>query len=103
MVDAKSSESKKEKRLKGERLEARLTSEQKELLQMAAQLEGTTLTDFVVRTTLSQARRVIDEHTLIKLSLEDSQAFARALLNPSEPNARMMEAAIEYKHSMGLE
>ena len=103
MVDAKSSEFKKEKRLKGERLEARLTSEQKELLQRAAQLEGTTLTDFVVRSAQEQARRVIEEHTLIKLSLEDSQAFARALLNPSKPNARMMAVAIEYKDSMGLE
>lgn len=103
MVNAKSSESKKEKRLKTERLEARLTSEQKELLQKAAQLEGTTLTDFVVRSAQDQARRVIQEHTLIKLSLEDSQAFARALLNPNEPNAKMMAAAKEYKHSMGLE
>jgi uncharacterized protein (DUF1778 family) len=103
MVNAKSSESLKEKRLKGERLEARLTSEQKELLQRAAQLEGTTLTDFVVRSAQEQARRVIQEHTLIKLSLEDSQAFARALLNPSEPNARMMAAAKEYKLFMGLE
>ena len=57
----------------------------------------------MVRNALSIARRVIQEHTLIKLSLEDSQAFARALLNPSEPNTRMMAAAKEYKHSMGLE
>jgi uncharacterized protein (DUF1778 family) len=103
MADTKSSKSNSEKRLKGERLEARLTSEQKELLQRAAQLEGTTLTDFVVRNALSIARQVIEEHNLIKLSLEDSQAFARTLLNPSEPNARMMAAAKEYKHSMGLE
>ena len=37
-----------EKTSKSERLEARLTREQKELLQWAADLEGRSLTDFVV-------------------------------------------------------
>ncbi|AFZ56387.1 DUF1778 domain-containing protein [Anabaena cylindrica FACHB-243] len=88
---------------KKERLEARLTSEQKELLQRAAEIEGTTLTDFVVRSAQAQARRVIEEHTRIKLSLEDSQAFVASLLNPPEPNQRMMKAAAEYKQAMELE
>ncbi len=103
MLNAKPSNPKKEKRLKGERLEARLTAEQKELLQRAAELEGTTLTDFVVRSAQEQARRIIEEHTRIKLGLEDSQAFVESLLNPPQPNARMMAFAKEYKHSMGLE
>jgi uncharacterized protein (DUF1778 family) len=88
---------------KKERLEARLTSEQKELLQRAAEIEGTTLTDFVIRSAQAQARRVIEEHTRIKLSLEDSQAFVASLLNPPAPNQRMMKAAAEYKQAMGLE
>jgi Protein of unknown function (DUF1778) len=37
-----------EKTSKSERLEARLSREQKELLQWAADLEGRSLTDFVV-------------------------------------------------------
>jgi uncharacterized protein (DUF1778 family) len=88
---------------KKERLEARLTSEQKELLQRAAEIEGTTLTDFVVRSAQAQARRVIEEHTRIKLSLEDSKEFVSSLLNPPKPNQRMMKAAAEYKQAMVLE
>ena len=88
-----------EKRSKSERLEARLTSVQKELLQQAAEIEGTTITDFVVRSAQAQARRVIEEHTRLQLSLEDSQAFVEALLNPPEPNARMIAAAAEYKRA----
>lgn len=88
---------------KKERLEARLTSEQKELLQRAAEIEGTTLTEFVVRSAQAQAYQVIAEHTRIKLSLEESQAFVASLLNPPAPNQRMMKAAAEYKQAMGLE
>ena len=91
------------KRAKKERLEARLTSEQKALLQRAAEIEGTTLTDFVVKSAQAQARQIIEEHTRIKLSLEDSKAFVESLLNPPKPNERMIAAAAEYKRAMGLE
>ena len=101
MLKSQPSHPKKEKRLKGERLEARLTVEQKELLQHAASLEGTTLTDFVVRTAQEQARRIISEQTQIQLSLEDSQAFVDSLLNPPEPNVKMITNAQEYQRSVG--
>ena len=101
MPNGKPSNPKKEPPRKQERLEARLTAEQKELLQRAASLEGMTLTDFVIRSAREQARRVIEGHSLIRLSLEDSQAFVSSLLNPPEPNARMVAAAKEYKRSMG--
>src|SRR6476469_11133583 len=97
------SPSKREKRAKPKRLEARLTTEQKELLQLAAEIEGTTITDFVVRSAQTEARRIIEEHTRLQLSLEDSQAFVEALLNPPEPNARMMAAAAEYNQAIDLE
>ena len=101
MSNVESSQPKKEKRFKGERLEARLTASQKELIQQAATLEGTSLTEFVVRSAQQQAKRVIEEHTLIKLGLEDSQAFVESLLNPPKPNPRMIAAADEYKRSLG--
>jgi uncharacterized protein (DUF1778 family) len=81
---------------KKERLEASLTSEQKELLLIAAEIEGTTLTDFVIRSSQKQALQVIAEHTRIQLSLEDSQAFVESLLNPPEANSRMLAKAREY-------
>lgn len=88
-------------RSKKERFEARLTTEQKELLLIAAEIEGTTLTDFVIRSAQKQARQVIAEHTHIQLSLEDSQAFVESLLNPPEANPRMLAKAREYKQKMG--
>jgi uncharacterized protein (DUF1778 family) len=88
-------------RSKKERLEARLSSEQKELLLIAAEIQGTTLTDFVISSAQKQARQVIAEHTRIQLSLEDSQAFVESLLNPPEPNSRMLAKAREFKQEIG--
>lgn len=85
---------------KKERLEARLTTEQKELLTIASEIEGTTLTDFVVRSAQKQARQVIAEHSRIQLSLKDSQAFVESILNPPEANSRMLAKAREYKQTL---
>ena len=53
-----------------------------------------------MRSAQTQARRLIEEHTRLQLSLEDSQVFVEALLNPPEPNARMIAAAAEYKQAI---
>jgi len=42
------------------------------------------------------AVRVIEETQTIRLSVADSRAFAEALLNPREPNARLKAAAQRY-------
>jgi uncharacterized protein (DUF1778 family) len=81
------------------RLEARLSPEVKALVQRAADLEGRTITDFVVASVRAEACRVIEQHTTLKLSLEDSQDFVNALLNPSPPNAALEAAAMRYKQA----
>ncbi|MGH9900887.1 MAG: DUF1778 domain-containing protein [Pyrinomonadaceae bacterium] len=103
-IPSKENTSKEEKKAsKVERLEARITREQKELLQTAADLEGRTLTDFVLSSAQEKALRTIEEYNIIKLSGEESVAFVESLLNPPEPSPRMLAAAQEYKRSMGLE
>lgn len=92
-----------ERHSKAERLEASITHSQKELLQLAADIEGRTLTDFVVSSATAKAIHTIEEHTIIKLSRKDSLAFVESLLNPPDPDPRMVEAALKYKQSMGLE
>ncbi len=79
------------------RLEARISPETKLLLQKAADLEGRTLTDFVVASVQAEAYRVIDKHQKLKLNLEDSQAFVDALLNPPLPNEALKKAALRHK------
>jgi uncharacterized protein (DUF1778 family) len=79
------------------RLEARISPETKAIVQKAADLEGRTLTDFVIATVLTEARKVIAQHQTLTLSLEDSQAFVEALLNPPEPNQTLISAGLRYK------
>jgi uncharacterized protein (DUF1778 family) len=79
------------------RLEARISQEIKALLQKAADLEGRTLTDFAIATLQAEAYRVIDRHQKLKLSIEDSEAFVNALLNPPKPNDAIKAAAHRYK------
>ncbi len=83
-------------RARAERLEARVTAEQKDLIERAAALQGRTITDFVLTSVQDAARRAIAEHQQIELSLRDSEAFVEALLNPREPNARLKAAAQRY-------
>jgi uncharacterized protein (DUF1778 family) len=75
-----------------ERLETRVTREQKRLIERAAKLEGRSITDFVVAATQAVARQVIQEHGMLKLTSKDRAVFVEALLNPPEPNARLRQA-----------
>jgi uncharacterized protein (DUF1778 family) len=84
------------------RLEARVSPEIKTLLQQAADLQGRTLTDFIVATVQAEAHRVITQHQTLKLNREDSHAFAQAILNPPEPNAALKAAAKRYKQIISV-
>ena len=82
---------------KAARLEARVSPEQKQLFQRAAALQGRSLTDFIVSSTQAAAVRTIQDHEVIKLSREDSEAFVIALLRDSGPSPRLREAAERYR------
>ncbi len=83
---------------KDERLEARITSEKKEILQRAAAIKGVSLSDFVVATAYDEAARTIEAHEVIRLSLRDSALFLKALDRPSPATAatkRRFKRAVE--------
>jgi uncharacterized protein (DUF1778 family) len=84
-----------------QRLEARVTPEQKELLQRAASLQGRSLADFVVASAQEAALRAIQDMEIIRLSAADSRVFAEALLNPPKPNRALRNAAKRYRALIG--
>ena len=84
------------------RLEARISVEQKTVLQRAATLSGRTLSEFVVASAQDAATRVIQEHETIHLSRAEQIAFVSALLKPPAANARLRQAAAAYRKQMGL-
>lgn len=74
------------------RLEARLPVDVHALLKRAAELQGRTLTDFVVTAARDAAYRVIEEADIIRLSVEDQRQIADAILNPPEPAPALRRA-----------
>lgn len=89
-------------RTRAERLETRVTAEQKRLIEQAAALQGRSVTDFVLSSVQEAAKRTIEEHQRLELSLRDSQAFVEALLNPPAPNDRLRETVARYRQTMGV-
>ena len=76
------------------RIEARIAPDALAVVKRAAEIQGRSLSDFVVAAAEDAARRTIEEAQIIRLSVEDQRAFAEAILNPP-PLAPAMERAIE--------
>lgn len=86
---------------KPERLEARVTREQKQLIERAAELEGRSITDFLVSSAQSAAKQVILDHNVLKLTTRDREVFVHALLKPAKPTAKLRRAVKRYKELIG--
>jgi uncharacterized protein (DUF1778 family) len=82
---------------KSSRIEARITPDQKSLIERAAAYEGRTVSDFVVQTVQRAARTIVEEHEVIQLNREQSAALVELLLNPPAPNRALKKAAKEYR------
>lgn len=74
------------------RLEARITPDLQALLKRAAELEGRSVTDFVVTAAQEAAERRVEQAQVIRLSLDDQRAFVDAILSPPEPTAALRRA-----------
>ena len=81
---------------KARRLAARVTDDQHQLFQRAADLQGRSLTDFIVAALQKEAVQTIEAMEIIRLNAEDSRRMAEAIMNPRAPNARLLAAANRY-------
>jgi uncharacterized protein (DUF1778 family) len=83
------------------RFDARLTSEQKELFEHAADLGGfRTLTEFVLTSVEQQAKIIVERHRAFLASTRDQKVFFDALMKPHTPNNALKKAATRYKKSL---
>ena len=80
-----------------DRLEARVSTELKRLFQQAADLQGVTLSDFVIGSARQAAVQTLQEHDQIHLSRRDARTFVARLLRPPAPGTRLRAAARRYK------
>lgn len=87
---------------KQERLEARISPAQKRILERAATLRGTSLSDFVLASAQEAATKTIKDFEILSLCDEARDVFINALMNPPAPNRVLRAAADRYKKHLGI-
>lgn len=85
----------KTRELKKSRLELRISTSAKKLIQRATAITGLTAGDLAYE----GARRVLDEHERMVLTGANRDAFLKAVLNPPEPTDRLI-AALRRHHDL---
>jgi uncharacterized protein (DUF1778 family) len=81
---------------KNQRIEARIAPQPLAAIQRAAELQGRSLSDFIVTSAFEKAQRVIEDTQIIRLSLEDQRAFVQAILDPPPLSPALERAASRY-------
>jgi uncharacterized protein (DUF1778 family) len=74
-------------------LEARIPTEVHALLKRAAQMQGRSLSDFVVTAASEAAQQAIARMQVIRLSVEDQRLILDSILSPPEPTPALRRAA----------
>jgi len=71
------------------------------VLKRAAEIEGRTLSDFVVSAAREAALRTIEETEVLRLSVKDQELFAKSILKPARPNAALKRMAKRHRELFG--
>ena len=74
------------------RIEARIAPDALAVVKRAAELQGRSVSDFVVAAAQTAAHRMIEEAQVIRLSVEDQRLFAEAITNAPPPNEALLAA-----------
>lgn len=71
---------------KNERVDLRITKEDKELLDQASRVLGLSLSSYILSVILKQARFDLIQNERLVLSNQDRELLLNALNDPAEPN-----------------
>ncbi len=70
-------------------------------LKRAAEIQGRTLTDFVVAAADEAACRAIEQTEIIRLSIEGQRQLAETILHPPPPNKAWKKAVKRHRDLFG--
>ena len=83
-----------------ERLDARVTKEEKRVVETAASLRGISVTDLMRTAITDAANKIIREKETLTLSEREREAFVQALMNPAQPNDAAIAAVRRYRREV---
>jgi uncharacterized protein (DUF1778 family) len=86
---------------KNERINLRLKSNAKRLIERAASFEGKTVSHFILTSALEQAEKTVHEHESMALNAKNSKMFFEALAAPVRFNRKL--TAILEEHDQRVE
>ena len=81
------------------RVEARIAPEALAVVRRAAEIQGRSISDFLVAAALKDAHQTIEDTQIIRLSVQDQQRFAEMLLTPP-PLAPAMKRALKARRQL---
>lgn len=88
-------------KLKGSRIDLRVTQEQKELLERAAALKGVSLSAYTLFYVLPAAKQEVDSHERLVLSNRDRDLFMSVMEDPPQLKGKLKSAIRKYKEKYG--
>lgn len=77
-------------RAKKERIDIRISKEDKEFLNFAAEIKNLSVSDYLLKVGLKAAELDIKDHEVLKLQKEASMQILNALENPPKPNDELV-------------
>jgi uncharacterized protein (DUF1778 family) len=79
------------------RVEARIAPEALAVVRRAAEIQGRSISDFVVAAAQEAARKTVAEVEVIRLSREAQEQFISLLLEPPPPSDALLRALKRHK------
>lgn len=83
--------------IRSSRVEARIAPDVLAVVRRAAELQGRSLSDFLVVAAQEVAHRTIEDAQIIRLSVEDQRRFVDLLLDPPAPSPALKRAAQAHR------
>ena len=83
--------------VRSNRLEARIHPDTLTLVRRAAEIQGRSVSDFVVAAAEQVAHQAIEDNQILRLSVEDQIRFAEMLLNPPKMTPELERAKAAHQ------
>ncbi len=84
------------------RLESRIAPEALAVVRRAAEIQGRSVSDFVIDAALNAAHRAIAETEIVRLTVEGQRELAALLLKPPAPSANLKKAFKRRRELLGV-
>lgn len=86
---------------RSKRIEARIKPDTLAIVQRAAEMQGSSVSEFMVEAAEGAARKVLDDNYRIELSVDDQRRFVALLVDPPEPSGALRRAAAAHEDLIG--